>query len=227
MMGQSERSTVIYSRQAGSSLMSSAVVVSPDVDVAVAKLAAGGVIAFPTDTLYALAADATNDGAVARVFDIKGREGGKPLPLFVAGLEMAEAIAEVTDLGRCLAARFWPGALTIVWRRHPEFRSEALAGGATVALRAPDHPFALEVVRRLGRPVTATSANLSGGPDPVTAADVVAQIGDRVDLVIDGGPCAAAVPSTIVDCSTAVPTILREGAIGRDVLEPLLGLDGR
>jgi len=203
--------------------MSSAVVVAPDVDVAVAKLATGGVISFPTDTLYALAADATNDAAVGRVFDIKGREGGKPLPLFVAGLEMAEAIAEVTDLGRDLAARFWPGGLTIVWKRRPQFRSEALAGGETVALRAPDHPFALAVVRRLGRPVTATSANLSGGPDPVTAADVVAQIGDRVDLVVDGGPCAGGVSSTIVDCSGEVPAILREGAVDRDVLEPLLG----
>lgn len=198
--------------------------VSPEVQAAVAMLREGGVIAFPTDTLYALAADATNSTAVDRVFAIKGREPGKPLPLFVSGLPMAEAIAEITASARTLAAAFWPGALTIILRRRSSFESEALAGGDTVGLRAPDHPLALEIVAALGRPVTATSANLSGGADPVSAADVRAQLAGALDLIVDGGACPTATSSTIVDCTQDPPAILRQGALGPDeIARALLG----
>jgi L-threonylcarbamoyladenylate synthase len=193
-----------------------------DVERAVAILKSGGVIAFPTDTLYALGADATNAVAVGRVFDIKGREPGKPLPLFVPGAEGARRIAEVSPLAAALAKRFWPGALTLVVRRLSSFDSEALAGGETVALRAPDHPTALEILRSLGNPLTGTSANLSGGPDPVDAGVVRAQLGDRIDLVIDGGPCDVGISSTIVDCTGEEPKILRHGAVSEAAIQQAL-----
>ena len=183
------------------------------VEKAVNALQNGGVIAMPTDTLYALAADARDAAAVARVYAIKGREGGKPLPLFVAGIEMAGRYAIVTEMARRLTSRFWPGALTVVLRRRDDFESAALAGGDTVALRVPDHSTARAVIEALGGPVTATSANRSGGPDPVSAEDVRAQLGDEVDLAIDAGPCAVGVSSTIVDCTGVAPKILRAGAI--------------
>ncbi|HEY7270366.1 MAG TPA: L-threonylcarbamoyladenylate synthase [Dehalococcoidia bacterium] len=193
--------------------MSSPIAVHADIEQAVARLRDGGVVAFPTDTLYALGADATNAEAVGRVFDIKGREAGKPLPLFVAGAEIAAGVAVMTPLARRLAERFWPGALTLVVQKLPSFESEALVGGETVALRVPNSDVALEILRGLGRPVTATSANLSGGADPADASTVRAQIGERLDLIVDGGACDVGVSSTIVDCTGEAPLILRAGAI--------------
>jgi L-threonylcarbamoyladenylate synthase len=108
---------------------------------------------------------------------------------------------------------FWPGGLTLVLRRHSGFRSLALGGGDTVAVRVPAHPVALELLRRLGEPLTGTSANLSGRPGPKTAQEVRRQLGDRVDLVVDGGPCPAGVESTVVDCTVDPPRVLREGAV--------------
>jgi L-threonylcarbamoyladenylate synthase len=184
-----------------------------DLEAAVDCLRRGGVIALPTDTLYALAADARDSDAVRRVYRIKGREDGKPLPLFVPDLETAARYAVLTDAARRLATRFWPGALTIVCMKQPGFDSEALAGGDTVALRVPDYATALEVLRALGGPVTGTSANRSGGPDPDTADEVRRQLGDEVDLVLDAGACPGGVSSTIIDCSGDTPRILRHGAI--------------
>jgi L-threonylcarbamoyladenylate synthase len=199
--------------------MSTVAVVPADIEKAVATLMDGGVIAFPTDTLYALGADARQAAAVDRVFAIKGREAGKALPLFVSGLEMAHEIAEVTPLARRLAIRYWPGALTLVLRKRTGFQSGALAGGTTVALRVPRHDLALDIITKLGRPVTATSANLSGGPDPVDAQTVLSQIGGRIDLVLDGGRCAVGVSSTVVDCTGDAAVVLRRGAISDEEIE--------
>jgi L-threonylcarbamoyladenylate synthase len=187
--------------------------VALDVARAVSVLRGGGVVALPTDTLYALAVVARDERAVERAYAIKGREGGKPLPLFVSGLEMAERIATLNPTARNLAKRFWPGALTIVVNKKPDFNSEVLAGGDTVALRVPAHDVALAVIEALDEPVTATSANRSGGPDPVSAEDVQSQLGSEVDLILDAGPCAVGTPSTIVDCTRLEPLILRLGAI--------------
>jgi L-threonylcarbamoyladenylate synthase len=129
---------------------------------------------------------------------------------------MAERIAEVNKTARKLASHFWPGQLTIVLPKQLMYESEALAGSATVGLRVPDNEIARAVVAALDAPVTGTSANLSGGPDPVTADDVRSQLGDRVDLILDAGPCAHGVGSTIVDCSGDELVILREGAISSD-----------
>lgn len=170
-------------------------------------------IALPTDTLYALTALASDAAAVERVYEIKGREEGKPLPLFVADLAAAETIGSFDRAARCLARRFWPGPLTIVVRRQPGFESAALAGADTVALRAPDHPLARALLAALGEAVTATSANRSGGADPVTAAAVRAALGAEVDLVLDGGDCPIGRSSTIVDCSGENVSVLRPGAV--------------
>jgi len=183
---------------------------------AVRVLRGGGVIAMPTDTLYALAAPALHDAAVARVYAIKSREAGKPLPLFVNGIEAAERVGEFTPLARELARRFWPGPLTLVVRRKPGFESAALAGSETVALRQPGHPIAQAVLDAFGGPLTGTSANRSGGPDPVSAEEVVRQLGGDVDFVIDAGPCPVGVSSTVLDCTGAAPVVLREGAISEE-----------
>ncbi len=194
-----------------------------DIERAVEELRGGGLVCFPTDTLYALGADACSATAVGRVFDVKGREGAKPLPLFVKDVGMAETIAVLDRAARRLAERFWPGALTLVLEKRPDFESEALVGGNTVALRAPAHPVALAIVGGLARPVTGTSANLSGGPDPATADEVLRQVGDQIDLILDGGPCLVGMPSTIVDCSRAEAHILRRGAINDASIRRTLG----
>jgi L-threonylcarbamoyladenylate synthase len=193
-----------------------------DLDRAVRVLREGGVIAMPTDTLYALAAAAGDAQAVARVYAIKGREADKALPLFVSGLEMAERFAVFNPMARQLARRFWPGALTIVLPKQPGFDSDALAGGDTVALRVPDSDIARSVIEALGEPITATSANLSGGADPSTAGEVRRQIGDRIDYLLDGGPCPVGLASTIVDCCGAVPVVLRPGAVSRKAIDAAL-----
>jgi L-threonylcarbamoyladenylate synthase len=163
--------------------------------------------------LYALAADALHAGAVKRVYAVKGREDGKPLPLFVSDIVMAERFAMLNGMARRLATRFWPGALTIVLTRRGNLTSEALAGGDTVALRAPDHPTVLTILDLVDGPLTGTSANRSGGPDPVSADEVRSQLGGEVDFVLDGGVCAGGVASTIVDCTGDEPKILRAGAV--------------
>lgn len=196
------------------------------IERAIEVLKSGRLVAFPTDTLYALGARALDPDAVRRVFAIKGREAVKALPLFVDGTEMAERIGHLTPAARTLADTFWPGALTIVVAKQPGFESEALAGGYTVALRAPGHPTALALVRTLGEPITATSANLSGGPDPVTADEVRSQLGDAVDFVIDEGACPVGVSSTIVDCTTEDVRILRAGAVSPEAVEAVLGRAG-
>jgi L-threonylcarbamoyladenylate synthase len=172
--------------------------------------------------LYALVARTRDDAAVRHVFAIKGREADKPLPLLVADAAMAERIAFLGETARALTRRFWPGALTVVVEKRPGFDSLALAGGNTVALRVPDHPIALDVIRRLGEPVTATSANLSGGPDPDSADEVRQQIGDAIDFILDAGACPVGVASTIVDCTGDDIAILRPGAISEAAIRAAL-----
>jgi L-threonylcarbamoyladenylate synthase len=192
------------------------------IEKAVSALKRGGLVALPTDTLYALAAAARDDDAVGRLLATKGRDDGKPLPLFVSDLAMAEAIAVVTPGAATLARRFWPGALTIVLNKRPGFDSLALAGGETVALRVPDQETARAVIAAAGSPITGTSANRSGGPDPVTAEEVGRQLGAEVDVVIDEGPCPVGVASTIVDLTGDDLRILRRGAINEAAIRAAL-----
>ncbi len=179
---------------------------------AVDILRGGGLVAYPTDTVYGLAALPDSDTAVTRLFEAKRRNPARPTPLLIASEEMARAVAgEVSDDARSLMAAFWPGALTIVLAKAQTFRSLAVA--ETVGLRVPDHPLPRELSRLLGSPITGTSANVAGGSEPLTADDVLSQLGDAVDLVIDGGRCPGGRPSTVVDCTVSPPRVVRQGAI--------------
>ena len=179
----------------------------------------------PSDTLYALCAAASDAKAVQRVFDVKGREGARPLPLFVSDIAMAERIGVFDERSRRLARRFWPGQLTIVVNKQPGFESRALAGGDTVGLRVPDNAIALAIIAGVGDALTGTSANLSGGPDPVSAGEVRRQIGERLDLVLDAGSAPAGVASTIVDCTGPEPRILRQGIVDPQAIAEALAAE--
>ena len=190
-----------------------------EIEQAVGVLRNGGVIAMPSDTLYALCAAASDAPAVQRVFDIKGRDRGRPLPLFVSDLAMAERIGGFDESSRRLASRFWPGQLTLVATRQPGFESEAPAGGETVGLRVPDNAVVLAVIAPTGDAVTGTSANVSGGPDTVSAEEVRRQIGECVDPILDAGPARAGVASTMVDCTDESPRMIRRGVVSLECIE--------
>jgi len=187
---------------------------------AVAILKGGGLVAYPSDTVYGLGAAASDERAVERVFAVKGRLSEKALPLLLADIEdMIPLCADVPPAAKLLAERFWPGGLTLVLRRSPAFHSLALGGSDKVALRVPDHPFLRELIRALGEPVTGTSANRSGKPSSRTAQEVNRQLGAAIDLIIDGGPSRVGRESTVVDITKNTPRIVREGALKRGEIE--------
>jgi L-threonylcarbamoyladenylate synthase len=193
-------------------------------DIAVQFLQAGELVAFPTDTVYGLGAPASNDNAVRKVFAVKGRQMSKAMPLLVADVLMAGWVADITPLAHKLTSAYWPGALTIVMRKLPEFRSLAIAKQETVALRVPAHDIVRNIIRALGEPLTGTSANRSGGRAPISASEVAFAIGDLIGLVVDGGRSPGGQESTVIDVSSeGGPRILREGPVGREQLERTLG----
>ncbi len=180
---------------------------------AAAILRGGGVVAFPTETFYALGAAAGHPAALRRVFGLKTRTPSKPLLVLVDSIAMAETLArEVTPAARELMARHWPGALTLVLRARADVPVELTAGTGTVGVRWSSHPVAQGLVHALGMPVTAPSANVEGAEPPTTAADVLAVFDGLVDVVLDGGPTAGGLASTLVDV-TGEPRILRQGAV--------------
>ena len=187
---------------------------------AVSALNRGGLVAFPTDTLYALGAHAFMEEAVSRVYEAKGRPQGMALPLLLSGPEEIDRVAvDVPQAAWDLAERFWPGAVTMVLYKAPSVSSTITGGRDTVAVRVPSHPLALALMEGVGAPLTGTSANRSGGPDPVTAEVVRQHLGEAVDVVLDEGPCTLAVSSTIVDMTAETPKIVRAGAIAKSELE--------
>jgi L-threonylcarbamoyladenylate synthase len=197
---------------------------SAEVTEAVAVLQRGGLVALPTETVYGLGADASNELAVRRIFAAKGRPSTHPLIVHVAGaLEARSWVAEFPPQAELLAQRFWPGPLTMLLQRSPR-ASDAVTGGQdTVAVRVPDHPLALEVLRAFGGGIAAPSANKFGHVSPTTAEHVRSELGAEVDLILDGGPCAVGVESTIVDLSSGAPRLLRPGGISKEALEEVLG----
>jgi L-threonylcarbamoyladenylate synthase len=197
-----------------------------EIDQAVKILRAGGLVAFPTETVYGLGADAANPSAVAKIFAVKGRPANNPLIVHVADVAGArKCAAEWPAAADRLAARFWPGPLTIVVLRNRSGKNvvadAVAAGGNTVAIRAPDHPVAQKLLRAFAGPVAAPSANRSSHISPTTAGHVRDDLGDRVDFILDGGPCRVGIESTVLDL-TGPPTILRPGQIGREELEAAL-----
>jgi L-threonylcarbamoyladenylate synthase len=187
---------------------------------------AGGLVAFPTETVYGLGCDATNPAAVARLYAVKGRPQFNPLIVHVLSVEHASQHGALPEPARKLAAAFWPGPLTIVAPRKAEspVAELACAGLTTIALRAPSHPMARALLEAAALPIAAPSANRSGRLSPTTAAHVREELGDAVDLILDGGPCAHGVESTIVgfDAEGRV-RLLRSGAITREALEAVVG----
>lgn len=192
-----------------------------------AVLARGGLVAFPTETVYGLGANALDPAAVARVFAAKGRPADNPLIVHVATLEELPRVAgEVPPLAQRLARRFWPGPLTLVLPRAAAVPAAASAGLATVAVRMPDHPVALALIHAAGVPVAAPSANRSGRPSPTCAGHVAEDLGDAVDLLLDAGPTRIGVESTVLDVTEDPAVLLRPGGVTLEELEEVLGPGG-
>ena len=203
--------------------------IHPATDSAIANAARllrdGGLVAFPTETVYGLGADATDDKAVARIFAAKGRPRFNPLIVHIADLAAAEALVEFTPAARALAQAFWPGALTLVLPRRADARLSFLvsAGLDTVAVRVPSNAIAAGLLRATQRPVAAPSANASGTISPTTAAHVRESLGDHVDLILDGGPTVHGIESTVIGFEDGAAAMLRPGAVAREAVEAISG----
>jgi L-threonylcarbamoyladenylate synthase len=192
---------------------------------AAAALRAGQLVAFPTETVYGLGADATNARAVAAIYEAKGRPQFNPLIAHVADAEDASRLADMGPEARALATAFWPGALTLVLNKRPDCAIADLvtAGLDAVALRVPSHPIARTLIRAAARPIAAPSANRSGHVSPTTAAHVEADLGAKVAIILDNGPSPIGVESTVVDVSGSQPALLRAGGVTREDIEAVLG----
>jgi len=199
---------------------------SPDLAAlkpAAERLRNGGLVAFPTETVYGLGAHALDPAAVRRVFDAKGRPAHDPLIVHVAHIEaLDELVAHVPEIARTLAARFWPGPLTLVLPRSAAVPDEVTAGLGTVAVRMPSHPVAKALLELAAIPVAAPSANLFSRPSPTRAAHVLEDLKDRIDVVVDGGTTDVGIESTVLDLTGETPTILRPGAITVEALRKVL-----
>lgn len=201
---------------------------SPDIQQQIERsisiLRQGGIVAYPTDTVYGLGAGASLPRAVERVYAVKERPRNLPLPLLLADTSQITRVAEaVPPVAWLLIRNFLPGALTLVLAGSNSVSDIIMAGGTTIAIRIPAHPVPIALIEGLETPLVGTSANLSGRPSPLTAEEVYSQLGDRVDLIIDGGRCRGGQESTIVDVSGETPVLLREGAISREELERVCG----
>ncbi|HZP36135.1 MAG TPA: L-threonylcarbamoyladenylate synthase [Methylomirabilota bacterium] len=195
-----------------------------DIQRAADVLRAGGLVAFPTETVYGLGADAENHDAVARIFDVKGRPRSHPLIIHIrTSSQLREWADDVSAAAQLLSERFWPGPLTLVLRRGRRVSLVATGGGETVALRVPAHAVALELLGAFGGGIAAPSANRFGSVSPTRAAHVRDELGTAVDFVLDGGPCEVGIESTIVDVTGEGAVILRPGGVTREELEDVLG----
>lgn len=196
-----------------------------DVERAAVVLRAGGLVALPTETVYGLGADARNVAAVQRIFAAKGRPADHPLIVHIAAAaELTAWCAEVPASAWLLASAFWPGPLTMILRRDVLVLDVVTGGQDTVGLRVPAHPVALELLRVFGDGIAAPSANRFGHVSPTTAAHVRAELGNDVDMILDGGACVVGIESTIVDLSAQRPRILRPGGVSRAQIEAVLGV---
>jgi L-threonylcarbamoyladenylate synthase len=193
--------------------------VAEQIEKGISILKQGGIIAYPTDTVYGLGACAYIPAAVERIYTVKERPLNMPLPLLLADeAQITEIAADIPPAARLLIDKFLPGALTLVLHKSPNI-PEIVGVGSTVAVRIPAHPVPVVLIKGLGTPLIGTSANLSGKPGVLTAEEVKLQLGDRVDLIIDGGKCPGGIESTVVDVTGKKPVLLREGAIPAEEIE--------
>lgn len=184
----------------------------------------GGLVAFPTETVYGLGANALDAAAVQRIYVAKGRPSFNPLIVHVSGLTGASEVAEeIPEVALALAAAFWPGPLTLVMKRRAHVPTAVTAGLDTVGVRAPAHPVAQALIAAAGVPIAAPSANRYTRVSPTSAAHVVAQLGDRIDMIVDGGESDVGIESTVLDLTSPIPTILRPGSVSRSALERVAG----
>ncbi|MGD0280567.1 MAG: L-threonylcarbamoyladenylate synthase [Smithella sp.] len=187
---------------------------------AVEILAGGGIIAYPTETFYGLGADATNPKAIEKIFVVKGRDFKNPISLIIGKPDdIYPLVKDVPESAEKLIYEFWPGALTIVFSASDKVSSLLTAGTGKIGLRVSNDPIALKIVQKLKKPLTATSANLSGAPECSLASDVADRIGDKIDAIVDWGQTPGGKASTIIDVTCNPPVILREGAITRKAIE--------
>ena len=221
---------MIYYRQEKNFLVARVVLAELPVDIqeqierGVSILKQGGLVAFPTDTVYGLGACANLSPAVERVYRMKGRPQNMALPLLLADTSQISEVAQsVPPIAWLLANNFLPGALTLVLPKSSSVPDIITAGGKTVAVRIPAHPVPVALAKSLGTPIVGTSANLSGEPSALTAEEVYSQFGDKIDLVIEGGRCPGGIESTVVDVTGETPVVLREGAISREELKKVCG----
>jgi L-threonylcarbamoyladenylate synthase len=200
---------------------------SPSADIlreAAAVLRAGGLVAFPTETVYGLGADALDEAAVRRVFEVKGRPPDNPLIVHVSSVAQAKELArEFPLVAAKLAAKFWPGPLTLVLRHSDKLPLVVTAGLETVAVRMPAQPVALALIQALGKPVVGPSANLSGRPSPTSAEHVAQDLNGKIEMILDAGPTRIGVESTVLDVTEAPPLILRLGGLTREQIESVIG----
>lgn len=184
---------------------------------------AGGLVGFPTETVYGLGGDATNESAVRAIFHAKGRPADNPLIVHVADAEKLPMLCRVTQTAERLISAFWPGPLTLLMQKTPLVPDVTTAGLASVAVRCPAHPIARRLIALSGTFIAAPSANLSGRPSPTTAAHVYADMKGRIPMILDGGACQVGVESTVCDLTGDVPVILRPGAVTRDMIASEVG----
>ncbi len=191
---------------------------------AMKAILSGGVVAFPTDTVYGIGASAREPQAVARLYASKGRPAGKAIPLLLAkALDLATVARDIPPVAWSLAERFWPGALTLVVPKREEISPLVSAGQDTIAVRVPAHSLALALIEKVALPLATTSANLSSQAPALTAQEVERELVETLDLILDGGRAPGGVPSTVLDLTRQVPTILRLGAISAQELAGVLG----
>ena len=198
---------------------------APSADViteAASAIRAGGLVVYPTETVYGLGADAFSSKAVTKIFKIKGKKAEKPIPLAVNSIDMARQVAELTPAAEVLFKKFLPGPLMIIVKARPNVSKLITAGTGKVGIRVPDHPVALKLIDFVGGPITSTSANLSGKPAPLTVRKALEQLGGKVDVALDAGKCKLGVPSTIVDATARHLKILRKGPISEEKIKKLL-----
>ena len=197
---------------------------SEDIEIAAKILKSGGLVAFPTETVYGLGGDALLPEASKKIYAAKGRPSDNPLIVHIADVESVNDLAEeVPDKARLLMEAFWPGPLTIILNKKAAVPKETTGGLDTVAIRMPSHPAAAELIRKSGVYIAAPSANTSGRPSPTTAEHVVDDLSGRIEAIIDGGPVGIGIESTIVDMTGEIPTILRPGYITKRMLEEIVG----
>ena len=194
--------------------------VTLQVDRAIEILRDGGIVAFPTDTVYGLGGDVFNVRAVERIYSVKQRSRHLPLPVLLAdSTQLADVVASVPETARYLMKHFWPGGLTLVLPKKDTLPDIITAGSSKVAVRIPNHGVPLALIRGLGAPIIGTSANISNKPSPVTAEEVDQQLGGEVDLIIDMGRCPGGLESTVVDVTGEIPVILRRGVISEEEIK--------